>query len=635
MSLANQLSLSSDRSLGYIVSLTYKRDTKFYDNVFYGEYQRASASDDFDLVPAVTQEGLLSEENTLLGGLAGLAYKTQLSKLKLNLMHLQNGEKKAAQLQIVDDPDSRAVGKSGFEGESNNLEYSERSLTNILLNGEHYTEDGNWEIDWRLSPTFSKIEDPDIRRTAFTYLPNDTTFQAGAAGNPTRLWRYLDEVNVMGRLDVTREYKLLGNDAKFKVGGSYTFKERDYEILAFDLQYTQLNPQIRNNDPNNVWIDETLFPNGNGFYLNTANQDLNSNAYNSTVDNMAAYVSNEFSPFEQLKLILGLRAENYVQRHTGRDIIYAQGDTINGNSLNEAKVLDALDLFPSGNLIYALTDQMNLRLSYSKTIARPSFKELSFAQILDPISNRQFNGGLFAFSGWDGNLTETRINNFDLRWEKFLQRGQLISASVFYKTFDRPIELVRIPQAQTITEFQPRNVGDGTVYGAEVEIRKSLDFISPTFNNISFSSNVTVVKSQIEMSDLEFNARANFEKDGQTIEDTRDMAGQAPYIINAGLAYENSDSGLDLGFFYNVKGETLYIVGTGLYPDVYTAPFHSLNFNLNKSFGPEKKSSFNFKVSNILGDEREEFYSSYNSSDQLFTRFNPGLEISLGIKYAF
>ncbi len=79
----------------------------------------------------------------------------------------------------------------------------------------------------------------------------------------------------------------------------------------------------------------------------------NSNAYSSSVDNFAAYISNEFS-VDRLKTTLGLRAEKYTQRHTGRDATYASGDLVNGNNLNNEKVLDALDFFPSVNLIYSI-----------------------------------------------------------------------------------------------------------------------------------------------------------------------------------------------------------------------------------------------------------------------------------------
>lgn len=627
VSLGNQFAVGNNNTLGYILSGTYKRSTSHYDDYRYGEYQKQSNPSAYDLIYATKQNGVVSESNVLLGGMAGLAFKTPNSKYKLTGMRLQNGEDRATSFFIDNSVD--APGQSGYLADSYNLEYSQRSVTNFLLNGVHYFDDARWEINWRISPTFSSMNDPDVRRTAYTRSQNGPRFNAGAGGFPSRIWRYMDEVNVVGRLDITRDYQLFGSGAKFKVGGSHVYKERDYEILSFDMQFFGSIPELTG-DPAEILRPENIYPNGS-IYYQSANPDPNPNAYNSNVQNTAAYVSNEFNLFPSLKTSLGLRVENYVQRHTGRDALFAQGG--NGNNLDDEKVLDAMDFFPSANLTYFLTDNQNLRFSYSRTIARPSFRELSFAQILDPVSDRIFNGGLFAIGNWDGNLTETRIHNFDTRWEMFFNQGQLLSLSLFYKSFDDPIELVRIQAQQTSSEFQPRNVGDGEVFGAEFEFRKNLGFISETFQNVSVSSNVTIVESIIDMTDQEFNARKNFEKQGQTIDNTRQMAGQAPYIINAGLSYDNPAIGLDGGLFYNVQGETLTVVGGGLFPDVYTEPFHNLRLNLNKSFGPN--ASVNLSVSNLLNDERAEYYQGYRAEKQIFSLYSPHTSVSLGFKYSF
>ena len=381
---------------------------------------------------------------------------------------------------------------------------------------------------------------------------------------------------------------------------------------------------------------KNLYPNRpNAIYYQSGNNDPNPNAYESNATNTAFYVSNEFFPLPKLKTILGVRAENFVQRHTGRDQAFANGNTETGKNLDNEKVLDALDFFPSVNLIYDLTPQQNLRGSYSRTIARPSFKELSFAQILDPITNRIFNGSLFTYSDWDGQLTETRIDNLDLRWELFQERGQLLSASVFYKRFDNPIELVRIPEQQTSTEFQPRNVGSGQLYGVELEFRKNLDFFAESLRNFNLSGNVTFVQSQIDMTDLEFNARKSFERTGETIDDTRQMAGQAPYVLNLGLSYSNTESGWESGLFYNVKGETLEVVGVGLYSDVFFQPFHSVNFSLSKRIGKDKNTLIDFKVANILNDRIESFYESFGAEPEIFNSINPGRAFSIGLSHNF
>ncbi len=622
-----------DPKLGYIFSLSYKTDYRYYDDVVYGEYQRNIDPAITEMRQANLQTGELGEKNVLVGALGGLAYKGRYSKIRLTLMHLQNGESRAGKFRI--DNNGEAVGQSGYIAASNNLEYNQRGLTNILLNGTHVLKDSGWELDWRLSPTLSTSEDPDIRKTAFTQTAVDTSFIAGAGGNPSRIWRSLNEINATGKLDITKNYKFIAKDAKFRFGGSHTYKQRDYEILSFDMQFFG-NQDWPNPDPNEVLNPENIYPtNANNIYYQSGNNDPNPNEYQSNVNNTGVYISNEMNVFPNLKTILGVRAEYFVQRHTGRDQTFASGDIENGNNLVNEKVLESLDFFPSVNFIYSLTEDQNLRASYSRTIARPSFKELSYAQILDPISNRIFNGSLFEYSAWDGNLTETRVNNIDLRWELFLKRGQIFSVSGFYKQFDNPIELVRIPEQQTSTEYQPRNVGDGTLFGIELEFRKDLEFLSAALSNFNLNGNFTFVESRIDMTDVEFNSRVTYEKNGETIENRRQMAGQAPYVINGGLSYSNTDLGMEAGVFYNVKGPTLFIVGAGLFPDIYYEPFHSLNFSVSKKLGKEKRTSIDFRVSNILNDKLETYYSSYEAEDQPFTRFSPGRSFSIGINHNF
>jgi len=113
------------------------------------------------------------------------------------------------------------------------------------------------------------------------------------------------------------------------------------------------------------------------------------------------------------------------------------------------------------------------------------------------------------------------------------------------------------------------------------------------------------------------------------------MAGQSPYVVNAGISYGNSEWGTDIGVFYNVKGETLEIVGIGLSPDVYTEPFHSLNFTFNQKLGKKKNTVIDFKVSNILNDQMESFYQSFNAEKKPFNSINPGYSFSFGVSHKF
>lgn len=617
-------------TLGYNLALSYKYKTNFYKDAIYSRYGIEGDPSVFELDRLEHQKGNFGESEVLLGGLAGLALKTNNAKYKFNLLHLQNGQSKAGIFEYI----GSDLG-SNFEAIQHNIEYSQRSLTNGLLSGTFYSEDKTWQYDASFSPTFSKIEDPDIRFTRFR--TDNGGYSIGTeSGIPERIWRFLDEINLSSKAQATKEYKWFERDAKLKFGVGHTYKNRNYEIQGF-----QIIPRPGNNlsgNPDDLFAEENLWPTNEnedqgttydpGFIPN------NPNLYDASVNNYAAFVSNEFSIQPKLKSIVGVRMEKYTQTYTGSN---QQGLTL----VNEP-VIDDLDFFPSLNLIYSLTETQNFRASYSSTIARPSFRESSYANIVDPISGRTFIGGFAQDIDvndpnraviWDGNLQATRINNFDLRWELFQKRGQTFSVSGFYKSFDAPIEIVQFVQAPN--SFQPRNVGDGKVLGLELEARQNFGFIAPELDVFSMNANVTIADSKIEMSPSEYNSRINIARDGQEIANERNMAGQSPLIVNAGISYAGRSNGLEAGIFYNMQSETLTYVGIANIPDVYTVPFHALNFNASYTTGAKDHIKIGFGVDNILNDDKEFVYRAYNAEDQLFSRLSPGREFSLSFGYSF
>lgn len=137
------------------------------------------------------------------------------------------------------------------------------------------------------------------------------------------------------------------------------------------------------------------------------------------------------------------------------------------------------------------------------------------------------------------------------------------------------------------------------------------------------------------MSDIEFNSRQLAVRDGETIEPTRNLQGQSPYLINVGLSYKGSANGWQSGIFYNVQGKTLEVVGIRAVPDVFTLPFHNLSFNIAKEFGSERNSKVSLQFSNILNDDIESVYQSFRATDQIYSIRSPGQNISIGYSLQF
>lgn len=629
--IGNQASFGQ-KSVGYNFSLSYKNNYEYFKDAEFARYGLSGDPDVTEMEVREFQSGSIGVNTVLLSALAGLSVKTSVSKYSIDLLHLQNGESRAG---IFDyrNADQGAV----FYGFQHNLDYSQRSLSNLIIRGKHSFSNKDWDLNWKISPTFSRIYDPDIRFTR--YEDRDGVYSIGTeVGFPERIWRDLSEINLSGAAHAAKTFSFAGRKSKFRFGAAYTFKERDFEIRNFALN-------IRNvplsGDPDELFYTENLWPlNGNqssGTTYEAPFIPTNPNKFNSSISNVAGYASVEMEPANKLKTILGLRLESYKQKYTGQD-------QLGFNVLENDVVLDQLGFFPSVNIIYSVSEKQNFRFSFSKTIARPSFKELSYAEIYDPVSGRTFIGGLFRDANdlagieyWDGDLVSTDIYNYDLRWELFGLNGQMFSISGFYKKFINPIEMVQF--ATQTGSFQPRNVGDGEVIGAETELRLNGETLFQELDKLRFLLNFTLTGSSIELSPTELKSRQENARTGQEIDNYRSMAGQAPYIINTGIAYEGGDEGtlkgLEAGLYYNVQGSTLLYVGIADRPDIYTKPFHSLNFNSNKSLGKQKKINVGFKVENILNSSKESIFESYNAKDQYFERLSAGMTFKVRFIYKF
>jgi TonB-dependent receptor len=621
--LGNQYDIGDDK-IGYQASFSYKNTTTFFENRIDGAYiKNPQNTGDNELLATLDSKGSEGINNIVLNGMAGIAYKTEKSKFKVNLLHVQNGESTAGYFDQVISQDGTGGALEPLT--KNSITYTERSITNLLLTGKHRLnsigDEKAFNFEWKLSPTFSKVMDKGHRITPLQQSDEGNSFLSPSASTfPIQLWRNLIEESWAGKVDFDKTIDVFNRPAKIKFGGAYTYKFRDFSIddYTFNIRGNQSFIADGNVDDlldsDNVW-DPTS---DTGTYLINIDTFNPIDAYEGEQHIGANYVSLEFNVSEKLKTVLGLRTEFFKTYYTGtRDnsTIFFDRDLI----------LDEFDFFPSANVIYSVNDDTNLRASYSRTTARPSFKEASVSQIFDPITNRLFIGNI--------DLVPTYINNFDVRYEHFGENGQMFAVSGFYKGFTDAIEQQFFINAPT--QLTVGNLGDANVIGAEFEMRQRLGFIAESLNDLKFNANVSIIRSQLTMSDDEFQGRQASARDGETIDKERQLQGQAPFLINFGLDYNNKVLGLQTGLFFNVQGRTLEVVGIREVPDVYTKPFNSLNFTLNKTFGADKNASIDLKVSNILGSSRLSEFESFGAQDQIFTLRDPGTTFSLGYTYKF
>ena len=484
----NQVKKENGKTIGYNGSFSYKANTDFYgsdkgdSSRLYRQnfYRKGNQSDQFNLLADKTQEGSLAVSNIFLSGLFGYSIKDDNDKYRFTAMHLQNGESRAGKFT-----ETSSI-ENSYVGSRDNLEYSERSISSLFFNGQHSRKDNKLKIDWRVAPTFSRIADKDIRSTSYRTEDNEFAIAPGETGFPNRIWRNLNEFNLSNRLDVTRTHELRGKDAKTKYGISYNAKYRDYEILRYQLRAKSLGDlDALTGDADELLTSAYTWDviSDAGMYY-SGNYEAN-NAYQGIQSNFATYISEEFSINTLSKVVVGLRMERYDQFYTGVDQQEAAAPGTGVNYQLEP-VLNNFRLFPTASFIYSVNENSNLRLGAFRTVARPSFKEKSAAQIEDVLTGITFIGNL--------DLISTAINNLDFRYEYFFKGGQTIAFSGFYKYFENPIELVAYSAAAP-SNFQPRNVGNATVAGAEFEVRKNLGFLG--LKNFEMNSNVSIIYSGV------------------------------------------------------------------------------------------------------------------------------------------
>jgi outer membrane receptor protein involved in Fe transport len=223
-------------------------------------------------------------------------------------------------------------------------------------------------------------------------------------------------------------------------------------------------------------------------------------------------------------------------------------------------------------------------------------------------------------------LRRTQIQNFDVRYELYPGKGNTFSVSGFYKTFQDPIEKTQNPKAAN-TEITYKNVGDATLYGAELEMVQNLMFISPKLKNFKWGLNASLIQSQVQVDSLEFAARKEIDPNAS---ETRPMYSQSPYIFNSYLNYDSDSSDFGLNLSFNVFGKRLALVSQGDLPDIYEMPRPSLDFNMFKDFG--KSFQATVSVKNILNPEVR-LVHEYGGSEFVYSGNRRGVRWSLGLKY--
>lgn len=510
-----------------------------------------------------------------------------------------------------------------------NFWYTQNNLYSGQLIGKHSFD--KFKINWNGGYSNVSRVIPNQRRIVYRKNAldvNDSTEQfiavmqnngtiPSCAGN--MFWSTSMESIYSIKYDITLpfEFSILKNE--LKLGGLQQYRTRDF--TARNLGFSKYSPSGSNFDgqlllssENDIFTAENLglMSSGmGGFKLDEAtNVD---DSYQASAFLNAGFASLDSKIGDKIRVVGGVRLESYNQVF----------EYIEFGS-NKAMRIDStvIDLLPSVNLIYSITKKMNLRASVYKTVSRPEFRELAPFAFYNFILDNIIAG--------NPKLKRAVITNFDLRYEYFPGKGQIISVSGFYKDFRDPIELITRTGTSGAPELYYTNIPKVTNYGAEVEWRMNLGFLAkqdehPLWSNLTLYANASIIRSKVDLKTII----------GSGIE--RPLQGQSPYIANAGLYYAKNDFSVSCS--YNIVGQRIYIIGNIQEPNVWENGRHVIDFQVAKTFN--EKFEVKLNVRDLLAQKLIFFQDldndrKYNAdTDNTWQEISFGQTVSIALKYNF
>ncbi len=618
------------RSLGYLFGFRYGSSVRYDPN---GISQRKGA-EELDYPWEVQDNAFISRQTNGWSALLHLAYKFN-GNNSLSFLFMPNLTGTNDVANYVTKPDTSRQQESR---NSNQQFYEQRKQLIYQVKSEHFISGPKIKIDFNASYTKANSIAPDFKIIEYAYQRDNSTgeitnilFGPTVGNGVSRFYRYLSDNLFDSRLsaELPISKSTAAGTRKLKFGGAYQQNDRSTRIYDYYLQYGNSNiPAVFTSEADiNNYLDPSSFVLTNSSVNLIYTREVlprNFTTGKSTVK--AAFVMVDYSFIPLIRFSGGVRIEQasiFADATEFHNLGYEKNDIRRANAdgfpfVNPANINET-NFLPSANLIFKLKEnkvnQMNFRLNYSQTVARPSMRELNDAAIYD----YEFRTLLYGNS----DLKTVHIKNYDFRFESYFKNGDNVSLSVFYKDFKNHIEMGFGTSGLTWD-----NIDKSSVRGIELEGKKSLT------KHFELRANVTFVNSNSQ-----FIRKATSIVDGFKIAvpvDTvnRPMFGQAPYLVNGILAYTADSLGLTATLSYNVQGPRLVITGIikGR-PDVYEMPRHTLDFKVSKTLG--KHFSTSITVRDILNAPVRRTYKIPGQPNADYDKFRYGTNYLLSVAYKF
>lgn len=319
--------------------------------------------------------------------------------------------------------------------------------------------------------------------------------------------------------------------------------------------------------------------------------------------------------------------------------------------------IDQNFFLPSLGVAYRPIEGLSMRGAYSRTVARPSFREMGYYVSVEPGTDDLIVG--------NPQLQLSEVTSWDARAEyTWGSLGDLVAVSVFQKTIENPIEsiVIRNPanvEASSDALFRTffNNPNRGSLRGVEAEARKNFGFLGPDFAHyFSVGGNFTYIDAKVNRTEAELNRSKGFfgtaagdRERFSELEDSRRLFGQPEWIANIDLSFDHPDWGTKITLAYFAISNVLDAAGSAsinpdgsilsFVPDRYLDAYGQLDLVMSQTFHVERLNgdlTLKASIKNLTDSSRGIVYDTNQTINEISERsYKVGRDFSFSLTYTF
>ena len=526
--------------VGYLASFSYS-----YGQEVRHDEQRALATTGG---PINVYTGSTGRTSVLWGGLFNLsAHLGSATRIGLNNTYTRSADNEATRLSGVNEEFSQFG-----DLDITRLTFTERRVRSNQLTGDHVLNESNI-VNWSITSSGTRRYEPDRSDLVYQAVVDPATGAVTPLAwsdlrqSATRTFSDLHE----SAIDLGGNYRRLlgspGHQTTVKLGGSWRRTKRDAVSRAYDIRNSSLDDYELHQAPVTVFGDANALA---GRLILQANS--NGGSYDAEDRVTAGYAQVEMPADKPVT----------ARRRGAGGVVEPQGAQPDRAGPGYPGQPDQHRRAAVRRAELRLGESHNIRLAASQTLSRPEYREVAAVNSFDIL------GGLTLFG--NPGLRRALIQNYDLRWEWYPDRGEILSIGLFAKQFNNPIEKIVVAQTGA-SALSYVNAESANNYGVELDVRKSLRSLGSLFEPFTMFANTTLMRSRIHPGNDSLSSLTNA---------SRPMVGQSAYVVNAGVTWANPGSRMNATLLYNVVGKRIAEAGVAPLPDTYEQARHVLDASL-------------------------------------------------------